>query len=103
MLEWLKSVWAKWKIHITVVGGALVIATAYGTCTYEPASSEASSANTAPNEAETVPVNSSWIKSIKTRSDSLNEASTDNANESVNSVENTTATDNTANNEASNQ
>ena len=103
MLEWLKSVWAKWKIHITVVGGALVIATAYGTCTYEPASSEASSANIAPTEAETVPVNSSWIKSIKTRSEALDKASTHNANESVDNPENTTATDNTTDNATNNE
>ena len=36
MLEWLKSKWAKWKVQISLVGGALVIATAYGQCTLEP-------------------------------------------------------------------
>lgn len=37
MLEWLKSAWSRWKVHVSVVGGALVVATAYGTCTAEPA------------------------------------------------------------------
>ena len=37
MLEWLKSTWSRWKVHVSVVGGALVVATAYGTCTAEPA------------------------------------------------------------------
>ncbi len=37
MLEWIKSVWAQWKVQVSVVGGVLVIATAYGTCSVEPA------------------------------------------------------------------
>jgi hypothetical protein len=42
MLEWLKSAWASWKVRVTVVGGVLVVATAYGTCSYDPqATSEA--------------------------------------------------------------
>ena len=36
MLESLKPLWAKWKVHVSVVGGALVVATAYGTCQVEP-------------------------------------------------------------------
>jgi len=34
-MEWLKDLLKKWKVHITVVGGVVVIATAYGTCNYE--------------------------------------------------------------------
>ena len=36
MLEWLKSAWASWRVRITVVGGTLVVATAYGTCSFDP-------------------------------------------------------------------
>ena len=36
MLEWLKSAWSRWKVQVSVVGGVLVIATAYGTCSVEP-------------------------------------------------------------------
>ena len=36
MLESLKSLWAKWRVQISFVGGVLVIATAYGTCSYDP-------------------------------------------------------------------
>ena len=36
MLEWLKSMWAKYKVHVSVVGGALVVASIYGQCTFEP-------------------------------------------------------------------
>lgn len=34
-MEWLKDLLKKWKVHITVVGGVIVVATAYGTCNYE--------------------------------------------------------------------
>ena len=37
MLDWLKNAWGRYKIHVTVVGGALVVATVYGTCTIDPA------------------------------------------------------------------
>ena len=37
-MEWLKSLWARWKVQVSVVGGVLVIATAYGTCSVEPPS-----------------------------------------------------------------
>jgi len=36
MLESLKSLWARWKVQVTVVGGVLVVATAYGTCSLDP-------------------------------------------------------------------
>jgi len=36
MLESLKSLWARWKVQVSVAGGVLVVATAYGTCSYEP-------------------------------------------------------------------
>ena len=45
-MEWLKSLWAKWSVHLSVVGGVLVIATAYGTCTYEPPAGAVSEATT---------------------------------------------------------
>ena len=44
MLEWIKSAWAKWKVQVSVAGGVLVVATAYGTCSVDPAAvSDASS------------------------------------------------------------
>tara|TARA_R110002124_G_scaffold42123_1_gene129832 strand:- start:52 stop:288 length:237 start_codon:yes stop_codon:yes gene_type:complete len=36
-MEMLKSLWAKWRVHVSVIGGVLVIATAYGTCSVDPA------------------------------------------------------------------
>ena len=35
-MQMIKDLWAKWKVSISFVGGALVVATAYGTCTVEP-------------------------------------------------------------------
>jgi len=61
MLDKLKELWAAWKVQITVVGGVLVIVTAYGQCTYElpslgtPEIEEATNetTNTTTNETET--------------------------------------------------
>ena len=36
MLDKLKELWQRWKVQVTVVGGVLVVATAYGTCSFEP-------------------------------------------------------------------
>jgi hypothetical protein len=36
MLDKLKGLWSKWKVQVTLVGGVLVIATVFGTCSYEP-------------------------------------------------------------------
>ena len=56
MLEWLKSAWASWRVRVTMVGGAIVVATAYGTCSYDP--QEVSEATVVPVEVnvETAPV-----------------------------------------------
>ena len=35
-MNWLKNLWANWKVQISIVGGALVIATTYATCTVDP-------------------------------------------------------------------
>ena len=56
-MEWLKSVWARWKVQVSVVGGVLVVATAYGTCSVEPPVVEEESAEEASaveSEAEVV-------------------------------------------------
>jgi len=35
-MDWLKSQWTSWKVKVSVVGGMLVVATAYGTCRVDP-------------------------------------------------------------------
>ena len=57
MLDWLKAAWASWRVRVTMVGGAVVVATAYGTCSYDP--QEVSEAEVVPQvEPETEQVSS---------------------------------------------
>jgi len=51
MLDKLKDLWSKWKVHVSVVGGILVISSIYGTCSYEPPT--VSEAEVAPAESTT--------------------------------------------------
>ena len=41
-MEWLKSTLARWKVQVSFVAGALVVATAYGQCSFEPPEAEVS-------------------------------------------------------------
>jgi len=68
MLEWLKSTWASSKVKVAVVGGALVVATAYGTCTVDPAEvSSTTPVFTEPaSTGETVPVSSTTETTTET-------------------------------------
>ena len=36
MLGKLKELLSDWKVSVTLLGGALVVATVFGTCTFEP-------------------------------------------------------------------
>ena len=54
MLEWLKSLWAKWKVQISFVGGVLIIATAYGQCTLEPGVEEVSKTEVTSEATDTI-------------------------------------------------
>jgi hypothetical protein len=36
MLDKLKGLWSQWKVHVSVVGGILILSSIYGTCSYEP-------------------------------------------------------------------
>ena len=61
MLDSLKSLWSKWKVQVSVVGGVLIVATAYGTCSYEapavdeeaPSAEEAAETTTETTTTET--------------------------------------------------
>lgn len=35
-MNWLKELLNRWKVQISVVGGVVIVATAWGTCNYEP-------------------------------------------------------------------
>ena len=65
MLDWLKSAWASWRVRVTVVGGALVVATAYGTCSYDPQT--VSEAEVVPQvEPDATPVSSTTTTEVVT-------------------------------------
>jgi hypothetical protein len=51
IMEWLKSMLARWKVQVSFVAGALVVATTYGQCSFEPPAAEVSENTSA---AETV-------------------------------------------------
>ena len=53
-MEWLKSQLASWKVRVALVGGALVVATAYGTCSFDPGA--VSDAGTTTDTTEAVEV-----------------------------------------------
>tara|TARA_B100000900_G_scaffold414885_1_gene442919 strand:+ start:171 stop:488 length:318 start_codon:yes stop_codon:yes gene_type:complete len=55
-MDWLKSQWASWKVKVSVVGGALVIATAYGTCEVDPGEVSDNTTGTTEEVTETVEV-----------------------------------------------
>ena len=78
MLEWIKSVWTKWKVQVSVAGGVLVVATAYGTCSVDPATvSDATPANTeVSTTSETVEVSATTTTET---GDETTETTTENA------------------------
>ena len=56
-MEWLKSLLASWKVRVALVGGALVVATTFGTCTVEPAEvSDATTTTETPSETVEVSI-----------------------------------------------
>ena len=52
-MEWLKSQLARWKVQGSFVAGALVVATASGTCIFEPPVVEVSETTTIGNTEAT--------------------------------------------------
>jgi hypothetical protein len=55
MLDKLKNFLSKYKVHVAVVGGVLVVATTFGTCSFEPSST---SDNAVSTSVEVMPVSS---------------------------------------------
>jgi len=54
MLQRVKDLLAKYKVHVTVAGGALVVATALGTCYFDPSEvSDDNSTDVVPVSTET--------------------------------------------------
>ena len=84
MLESLKSLWSRWRVQVSFVGGALVVATAYGTCTYsaEEVSEPTEEAPVQEVSAETSTVEETSTEAAATETTESSET-TENASSSV--------------------
>tara|TARA_B100000700_G_C14820552_1_gene749708 strand:- start:448 stop:603 length:156 start_codon:yes stop_codon:yes gene_type:complete len=51
-MKWIRDLLKKWKVQVAVVGGVVVIATAYGTCEYELPEQETSETEVESPEVE---------------------------------------------------
>ncbi len=50
-MEKLKELWARFKVQVSFVAGALVVATAYGTCSFDPSQTSTDAEEPAAEEA----------------------------------------------------
>ena len=96
-MDWLKSQWASWKVKVSVVGGVLVVATAYGTCEVDPG--EVSSNTTEATEevvTETIEVSATTV-TTESGADEVTTTATDETVEVdvVNTGDGTTTTETT--------
>ena len=85
MLDWLKSAWARWKVQVSVVGGVLVVASAYGTCSYDPQTVSEAEVTPATETNETVEVSST--------TEAATEISNENTEETTETTTETTTTE----------
>ena len=81
MLESLKSLWARWKVQVSFVGGALVVATAFGTCSYDPQEVSEEPAAEAEPASEEASVEVSNTTTTETETTNTNDEETTNTGE----------------------
>jgi hypothetical protein len=79
-MDWLKEILSDWKVTVALVGGALVVGSVFGTCTFEPGASE---------EAEEVSVDAEEVSSENSTTASTTTETTNNVNEDNTSTETT--------------
>jgi len=77
-MDWLKEKLSDWKVTVALVGGALVVGSMFGTCTFEPGASE---------EAEAVSVDAEEVSSTDNTTVSTTTETTNEVNEDVTSTE----------------
>jgi hypothetical protein len=80
MLESLKSLWARWKVQVSFVGGALVVATAFGTCSYDPqevSEEPAAEAESTSEETSVEVSNTTTTEGTTTEAETINTISED--------------------------
>jgi hypothetical protein len=84
MLDKLKGLWSQWKVHVSVVGGILVLSSIYGTCSYEPPTV---------SEAEVTPAASTTPTTTSVEvSTTVGNETTDNGNATTGTTDGTTTT-----------
>ena len=89
-MDWLKSQWASSKVKVSVVGGVLVVATAYGTCEVDPGAVSTNSAE---------PVEEVATETIKVSANTETTTTEEVAGETTETTETTEATGETTNTE----
>ena len=94
MLETLKTLWAKWKVQLSIVGGVLILSTVWGTCSYTPAQieeagdeapevseeavEEASNSSEAPAEVEATSTTAETATTTTTENNTVESTGSDN-------------------------
>ena len=89
MLDKIKELWNRWKVQVSVVGGVLVVASAYGTCSYEPPVAEEAAAEEAPAEEAAIETTTEAAGTETTTETTGTEATTPAAEEAVETTETT--------------
>jgi cytoskeletal protein RodZ len=90
IMEWLKTAWSSSKVRVSVVGGALVVATAYGTCTAEAPESVSDANTTTQETTETLTEGGTTVEVSSTTS---TETTTDTTDTTSDETETTTTGD----------
>tara|TARA_Y100000593_G_scaffold94930_1_gene197327 strand:+ start:61 stop:348 length:288 start_codon:yes stop_codon:yes gene_type:complete len=87
-MDWLKQRLSDWKVTVALVGGALVVGSMFGTCTFEPGSSDVS--EEAQVDAEEVS-NTNTVETTTEATENTTTATdnTDNTSEESNNTETT--------------
>ena len=100
MFDKLKSLLTDWKVSVVLVGGALVIGTVFGTCTFEPAAPDAEAPAASESESVGEEASATTGSGVTTSTDpSVTTATESSATNSQETAGTATGTTNTENNE----
>ena len=82
-MEKLKSLWARWKVQISFVAGALVVSTTMGTCSFEPAVTPAATGTetTSTTTTDGIAVNETIVVTPSTTTTTTDGSTTTNSGE----------------------
>ena len=82
-MEKLKSLWARWKVQISFVAGALVVSTTMGTCSFEPTVTPAATGTetTSTTTTDGIAVNETIVVTLSTTTTTTDGSTTTNSGE----------------------